>query len=104
MSKSKNGSKGINRRAVIRGALAIGGASMLGGAATTRAVAKPVQTAVGGAEREWARALARHIVNQLPEAISQLPDLQLTTAQVVEIQQAFQNTLVTNMGCEVPPS
>jgi hypothetical protein len=100
MSKSKNGSKGINRRAVIRGALAIGGASMLGGAA----VAKPVQTAVGGAEREWARALARHIVNQLPEAISQLPDLQLSTDQVVELQRAFQNTLVTNMGCEVPPS
>jgi hypothetical protein len=107
MSKSKDevkGSKGLNRRAVIRGALAVGGASMLAGAAATRAAAKPVQTAVGGAEREWARALARHITAQLPEAISQLPDLQLTTTQVVELQQAFQNTLVTNMGCEVPPS
>jgi len=107
MSKSKvepKGSKKLNRRAVLRGALAVGGASMLAVAAPTAAVAKPVQTAVGGAEREWARALARHITNQLPEAISQLPDLQLTTTQVAELQRAFQNTLVTNMGCEVPPT
>jgi hypothetical protein len=56
------------------------------------------------AEREWARALARHIVNQLPEAISQVRDVQLTDTQILEIQKAFQNTLVTNMGCEVPPT
>jgi len=90
------GSGGLDRRAVIRGALAVGGASMLAGAAA----AKPQTTVV--AEREWARALARHIVNQLPEAIRQVRDVQLTDTQILEIQQAFQNTLVTNMGCEVP--
>jgi hypothetical protein len=102
MSKSKGevkGSKKLNRRAVIRGAIALGGASMLGGAA----VAKPVQTTVG-AEREWARALARRIAVQLPDAISQLPDLQLTTDQIAALQQAYENTLVINMGCEFPPS
>ena len=93
------GSKGLNRRAVLRGALAVGGASMLGGAA----LAKPTQAAVA-AEREWARALARHISDQLPEAIRQLPDLQLTAVQIAELRRAFHNTLVTNMGCEVPPS
>ena len=30
------------------------------------------------AEREWARVLARHVVRQLPEAVRQVPDLQLT--------------------------
>jgi hypothetical protein len=57
------------------------------------------------AEREWARILARRVANQLPEAIRQLPDLQLTAAQVEELRAAFENTLVTNMGCEVsqPP-
>jgi hypothetical protein len=53
------------------------------------------------AEREWARILARRVANQLPEAIRQLPDLQLTPAQVEELRAAFENTLVTNMGCEV---
>src|SRR5258706_14995618 len=102
MPKSNDESKrsaGLDRRAVMRGALVVGGASVLGGAAAG-AAAKP-QT-VPGAEREWARALARHIVNQLPEAISQVRDVQLTDTQILEIQRAFQNTLVTNMGCEVP--
>jgi hypothetical protein len=53
------------------------------------------------AEREWARILARRVANQLPEAIRQLPDLQLTAAQVESLRAAFENTLVTNMGCEV---
>jgi hypothetical protein len=53
------------------------------------------------AEREWARILARRVANQLPEAIRQLPDLQLTAAQVDSLRAAFENTLVTNMGCEV---
>jgi hypothetical protein len=53
------------------------------------------------AEREWARILARRVANQLPETIRQLPDLQLTPAQVEELRAAFENTLVTNMGCEV---
>ncbi len=88
----------LDRRAVIRGALVVGGVSALGGSA-----AAVPQTAVV-AERQWARALARHIVNQLPEAIRQVPDLQLSETQVKEIQRAFQNTLVTNMGCEVPPT
>lgn len=105
MAKSKDGnkgSKGLNRRAVLRGALAVGGATVLGGAAV-KAVAKPAQT-VPAAEREWARALARHMAAQLPEAISQLPDIQLTAVQVAELQRAFKNTLITNMGCELPPS
>jgi len=102
MSKSNDepkGSGGLDRRAVIRGALAVGGASMLAGATVANA-----QTGVVVTEREWARALARHIVNQLPEALLRVPDVQLTTTQIAEIQQAFQNTLVTNMGCEVPPT
>lgn len=53
------------------------------------------------AEREWARILARRVANQLPEAIRQLPDLQLTPAQVEELRVKFENTLITNMGCEV---
>src|SRR5215469_7155765 len=53
------------------------------------------------AEREWARVLARRVSNQLPEAIRQLPDLQLTAAQVEALRATFENTLVTNMGCEV---
>lgn len=56
------------------------------------------------AEREWARALARHVANQLPEAIRQAPDIQLTPAQVEELRKVFENTLITNMGCEVPPA
>ena len=55
------------------------------------------------AEREWARVLARRVSNQLPEAIRQLPGLQLTPAQVEELRRVFENTLITNMGCEVPP-
>jgi hypothetical protein len=53
------------------------------------------------AEREWARILARRVANQLPEAIRQLPDLQLTAAQVEALRATFENTLITNMGCEV---
>jgi hypothetical protein len=56
------------------------------------------------AEREWARALARHVANQLPEAIRQVPDLQLTPVQVQELRKVFENTLITNMGCELPPT
>jgi hypothetical protein len=55
------------------------------------------------AEREWARVLARRVANQLPEALRQLPDIQLTPAQVEELRRTFENTLITNMGCEVPP-
>lgn len=52
------------------------------------------------AEREWARALARQVANQLPEALRQLPHVKLTPAEVAELQRAFENTLITNMGCE----
>jgi hypothetical protein len=52
------------------------------------------------AEREWARALARHLANQLPEAVRQVPNLKLTPAQLEELKGAFEHTLVTNMGCE----
>jgi peptide deformylase len=56
------------------------------------------------AEREWARILARRIANQLPEAIRQAPGIQLTAVQVEELKRVFENTLITNMGCEVPPT
>jgi hypothetical protein len=58
--------------------------------------------AVITAEREWARVLARHIANQLPQAIHQVRDLQLNREQIDELRKAFENTLVNNMGCEVP--
>ena len=95
MSKSNDGSKGLDRRSVMRGALAIGGASLLGGTA-----AMPQNAVV--AEREWARVLARHMANQLQEAARTVPELGLTQPQVVALRAAFENTLVTNMGCEVP--
>ena len=56
------------------------------------------------AEREWARALARHVANQLPEAIRHAPNIQLTPEQIQELRRVFENTLITNMGCEVPPT
>jgi len=56
------------------------------------------------AEREWARTLARHVANQLQEAARQLPDLQLPPDQLERLRQALENTLITNMGCETPPS
>jgi hypothetical protein len=95
MSKPNDEAKGLDRRAVMRGALAIGGASILGGTA-----AMPQNTVVS--EREWARVLARHVANQLQEAVRTVPELGLTQVQVVELRQAFENTLVSNMGCEVP--
>jgi hypothetical protein len=55
------------------------------------------------AEREWARVLARHVVRQLPEAVRQVPDLQLTHHQILQLQKVFENTLITNMGCTPPP-
>ncbi|HEV3037818.1 MAG TPA: hypothetical protein VHA33_08540 [Candidatus Angelobacter sp.] len=58
--------------------------------------------AVITAEREWARVLARHIANQLPQAIHEVRDLQLSREQIDELRKAFENTLVHNMGCEVP--
>lgn len=56
------------------------------------------------AEREWARVLARHVANQLPEAISRVRDIQLSQDQVEVLRKVFENTLVVNMGCEVPPT
>jgi hypothetical protein len=60
--------------------------------------------AVTVAEREWARALARHVANQLPEAARQIPDLCLTPDQLEQLRRVFENTLITNMGCELPPT
>jgi hypothetical protein len=95
MSKPKDAPKGVDRRDVMRGALALGGVSILGG------VAAMPQTAVVS-EREWARVLARHMANQLQEAVRTVPELGLTQVQVNELRAAFENTLVTNMGCDVP--
>ena len=91
----------LDRRAVIRGALAgsalaVGGASALG-----RSVANAQSTVP--AEREWARTLARHVSNQLNEAAQQIPNFGLTPAQLEQLRTVFENTLVTNMGCETPP-
>jgi hypothetical protein len=100
MSEPKDESKGLDRRSVMKAALAVGGASILGG------VAAVPQNAVIS-EREWARVLARHMANQLQEAARTVPELGLTQAQVVDLRAAFENTLVTNMGCDVvdqPPS
>jgi hypothetical protein len=94
MPEPKDAPKGLDRRDVMRGALALGGASILGG------VAAVPQNAVVS-EREWARVLARHMANQLQEAARTVPELGLTQAQVVELRAAFENTLVTNMGCNV---
>lgn len=57
--------------------------------------------AVIAVEQEWARALARFVTNQLPQALRQVSDIQLNSDQVAVLQRAFENTLVTNMGCEV---
>ena len=56
------------------------------------------------AEKEWARALSRHVAEQLPEAIRQVPNVRLTGEQIEELRRAFENTLITNMGCERPRS
>ena len=94
MSKPKDEEKGLDRRSVMRGALAIGGASLLGGA-----TAMPQNAVIS--EREWARVLARHMANQLQEAARTVPELGLTQAQVIELRRAYENTLVANMGCDV---
>ncbi|SRR6266481_1097043 len=107
MSKPKDGSKspsGLDRRAVLRGALVVGGVSALSGAAAAMPAPKPapaatLQTVV--AEKEWARVLARVVVNQLPEAVGQVADIKLSSTQIVELQRAYENTLITNMGCDV---
>ncbi len=100
MSEPNDEPKGLDRRAVVRGALAIGGASLIGGTA-----AMPQNAVIS--EREWARVLARHMANQLQEAARTVPELGLTQVQVVQLRAAFENTLVTNMGCDVvdqPPA
>jgi len=96
-------SAGLDRRSVMRAALAVGGASMLSGAAAampTPAPAPPAALQTVPPEKEWARVLARIVVNQLPEAILQVRDIRLTSTQIVELQRAYENTLITNMGCD----
>jgi len=55
------------------------------------------------AEREWARTLARHVANQLPEAASKIPDLGLTPDQLEQLRRVFENTLIINMGRKNSP-
>lgn len=98
-ARASSGSK-MNRRAVIGGALVVGGLSALAKSAAAIPQAGPGAPA---AEREWARTLARHVANQLPEAARQLPDLGLSRDQVQQLKRAFENILITNMGCESPP-
>jgi len=100
-SEPKNAaSPKLNRRTMIGSALAVGGLSALG-VGMSKADAAANSAAVV-AEREWARALARHVANQLPEAARQLPNLCLNSDQLEELRKTFENTLITNMGCEVP--
>jgi len=94
-TKRSTGPK-LDRRAVIRGALAVGGVSALG-----RGTVKAQGTVP--AEREWARTLARHVSNQLNEAAQQIPNFGLNADQLEQLRRVFENTLVTNMGCETPP-
>lgn len=90
----------LDRRAVIRRALVVGGVSAVVGAGSALSPAAAMPQ--GPSEREWARALARGVANQLPEAIRQARGIQLTAAQVEELRRAFENTLINNMGCEGP--
>jgi hypothetical protein len=43
------------------------------------------------------------MANQLPEALRRTPDIKLTPVQLRKLRKAFENTLITNMGCERPP-
>lgn len=108
MPKTNDEAKGstrskLDRRAMIRSALVVGGVSALAGTAAAMPQADATSQRALVAEREWARTLARHVANQLPEAARQLPDLCLTSDQVEQLKRVFENTLVTNMGCELPP-
>lgn len=103
MAKNKDESRPssdakLDRRAVIRRALVVGGVSAVVGAGSALSPAAPMPPA----EREWGRALARGVANQLPEAIRQARGIQLTAAQVEELRRVFENTLINNMGCEEP--
>lgn len=105
MEKVKDDPKGatgseLDRRTVLRNALVVGGVSALAGSA---AAMTPMSPEAVVAEREWARTLARQVSNQLQEAARQLPDLCLTSDQLERLRRAFENTLVTNMGCDAPP-
>jgi hypothetical protein len=92
----------LDRRTVISSALVAGGLTAL-----ARGVPLPEGNSAAGAafvaEREWARTLARHVSNQLQEAARQVPDLCLTPDQLEQLRRVFENTLITNMGCETPP-
>ena len=91
----------LDRRTMIRSALVAGGAAALASGAAA-ATPRESQAAIV-AEREWARTLARSVAGQLPEAARQIPGLCLTSDQIEQLKQAFENTLVTNMGCALPP-
>jgi hypothetical protein len=84
------------------------GAALSGAALTSmaaiKAEGKAAQLPAQLSEREWARALARRVAEQLPEAIRQVPGLSLSEEQVQELRRAYENTLITNMGCEGRPS
>ena len=91
----------LDRRTMIRNALVVGGVAALGGGVAAAATPEARQAAAV-AEREWARTLARTVANQLPEAARQIPGLCLNSDQIEELRRAFENTLVTNMGCGLP--
>jgi hypothetical protein len=80
------------------------GAALSGAALTSMASIKAEGETVQLSEREWARALARRVAEQLPEAIRQVRGLSLSAEQIQELRKAYENTLITNMGCERRPT
>ena len=49
-------------------------------------------------EREWAKALARQLASELPDAVRAVPDVRLTPQQVEQLRSAFEKRLIETMG------
>jgi hypothetical protein len=80
------------------------GAALSGAAITGMASIKADAQAAQLSEREWARALARHVADQLPQAIRMVRGLNLSPEQIQDLRKAYENTLITNMGCQRSPT
>lgn len=51
-----------------------------------------------GREKAWAVALARDVSSEVPEAVKQVPGLNLNPRQVAALQRAFEVRLLRSMG------
>jgi hypothetical protein len=49
-------------------------------------------------EKAWAVALARDVATDIPAAVQMVPSINLTAAQVLALQTAFQVRLLRTMG------